>query len=259
MPDQYRELFLLILSYPEGHNRSITFRNWECLYYDSSWDIRWNIAWALRKSLGLRPSNFPRAQAISHRISLLLSSYRYNLLKCLRKGDKGSVRDFRKNTWLSRVQYRWEKNLNFSLRELGLGTMMFLHIYTIVFVHIRIHQTSTPPSAGTRAHELITWTKTRPVCCISTQLWKIAESPQWLSVKTYPRWSLEYSDLPLGKSEYPWDHPWVNFSRQPLRTFRYLYQSLVTCHCAQGFMSAVLPISWVPSWGLETGWSPSLA
>ena len=33
---------------------SITFRNWECLYYDSSWDIRWNIAWALGKSLVLR-------------------------------------------------------------------------------------------------------------------------------------------------------------------------------------------------------------
>ena len=38
-------------------------------------------------------------------------------------------------------------------------------------------------------------------------------------------WSLGYSDLPSGKSEYPWDHPRVNFSRQPLRTFRYLYHS----------------------------------
>ena len=28
--------------------------NWECLYCDSSQDIRWNITWALRKSLGLR-------------------------------------------------------------------------------------------------------------------------------------------------------------------------------------------------------------
>ena len=32
----------------------------------------------------------------------------------------------------------------------------------------------------------------------------------------------EASELPEGKSEYPRDHPWVNFSRQPLRTFRYL-------------------------------------
>ena len=32
----------------------------------------------------------------------------------------------------------------------------------------------------------------------------------------------EASDLPKGKSEYPWDHPRVNFSRQPLRTFHYL-------------------------------------
>ena len=54
---------------------SITFRNWEYLYYDLSWDIRWNIAWALAKSLDLRPWDFPRAQAIFHRISLLLSLY----------------------------------------------------------------------------------------------------------------------------------------------------------------------------------------
>ena len=54
--------------------------NWECLYCDSSLDIQWNIAWALRKSLGLRPQNFPRAQAIFHRIyiSLLSSQYTYS-------------------------------------------------------------------------------------------------------------------------------------------------------------------------------------
>ena len=56
---------------------NITFRNWECLYYDSSRDIRWNIAWALGKSLGLRPRYFPRVQATFHRMSLLLSEYRY--------------------------------------------------------------------------------------------------------------------------------------------------------------------------------------
>ena len=43
---------------------SIASRNWECLYYDSSLDIQWNLASALRKSLGLRPRDFPRAQAI---------------------------------------------------------------------------------------------------------------------------------------------------------------------------------------------------
>ena len=47
--------------------------NWECLYCDSSQDIQWNIAWALEKSIGLRPRDFPRAPAIFHRISLLLS------------------------------------------------------------------------------------------------------------------------------------------------------------------------------------------
>ena len=52
---------------------SMTFRNWECLYYDSNWDIQWNLAGALGKSLELRPRDFPRAQAIFHRISLLLS------------------------------------------------------------------------------------------------------------------------------------------------------------------------------------------
>ena len=35
--------------------------------------ILWIIAWALRKSLGLRPRDFPLAQAIFHRISLFLS------------------------------------------------------------------------------------------------------------------------------------------------------------------------------------------
>ena len=49
----------------EGQCRSC---NWECLYSDLSWDIRWNIAWDLVKSLGLCPWDFPRAQAIFHRI-----------------------------------------------------------------------------------------------------------------------------------------------------------------------------------------------
>ena len=53
LPIQYGESTLPILSYQEGHTGSIIFRNWECLYYDSSRDIRWNIAWALGKGLRL--------------------------------------------------------------------------------------------------------------------------------------------------------------------------------------------------------------
>ena len=51
--------------------------HWECLYCDLSREIQWNIAWALWKSPGLRPQDFPWAQAIFHCISLLLSQYRY--------------------------------------------------------------------------------------------------------------------------------------------------------------------------------------
>ena len=50
---------------------------WECLYCDSSRDLLWTIAWALGKSLGLRPRDFPWAPAIFHIISLLSSQYRY--------------------------------------------------------------------------------------------------------------------------------------------------------------------------------------
>ena len=39
---------------------------------------RWNIAWALGKSLGLRPRDFPRAQAIFHRIPRLESQYSHS-------------------------------------------------------------------------------------------------------------------------------------------------------------------------------------
>ena len=73
LPDQYGESTLPILSYQEGHTGKITFKHWECLYYDSSRDVRWNLAWALGKSLGLRPQDFPHAQAIFHGISLLSS------------------------------------------------------------------------------------------------------------------------------------------------------------------------------------------
>ena len=55
----------------KNNTGSITFRNWECLYYGSSRDIRWNIAWGLGISLGLHPRDFPPAQPIFHRTSLL--------------------------------------------------------------------------------------------------------------------------------------------------------------------------------------------
>ena len=78
LPDQYGQSTLPILPYQEGQDWKYTFRNWECQYYDSSRDIRWNIAWALGKSLGLLLRDFPRAQAISNHISLLSSWYRYS-------------------------------------------------------------------------------------------------------------------------------------------------------------------------------------
>ena len=40
LPDHYGESTLPILPYQEGHTGSVTFRNGECLYYDSSQDIR---------------------------------------------------------------------------------------------------------------------------------------------------------------------------------------------------------------------------
>ena len=80
----------------------------------------------------------------------------------------------------------------------------------------------TVPSGGSfdaaRAcpHKLLTWTRTCPVCCLE---------------KFTHGWSQGYSDLPSGKSEYPWDHPRLNFSRQPLRTFRYLnHTAFPICH-----------------------------
>ena len=42
-------------------------------------------------------------------------------------------------------------------------------------------------------------------------------------LKKFPLWwSQGYSDLPEGRSKYLKDHPWGNFSRQPLRTFHCL-------------------------------------
>ena len=63
---------------------------WECLYCDSSRDIRWNIASALGKSLGLCPRDFPWAQAIFHSISLLFSQYRYKVFKLIWPPNSGT-------------------------------------------------------------------------------------------------------------------------------------------------------------------------
>ena len=48
------------------------------LYCDERMDLRWNIAWAWKKSQGLSPMDFLRAQAIFHCISRLESQYRYS-------------------------------------------------------------------------------------------------------------------------------------------------------------------------------------
>ena len=71
-------LWTLFNLYQEGQCWSC---NWECLYCDLSRDIWWNIAWALGKSLGFQPRNFPRAQAIFPCISLLSLQYKFNCEK----------------------------------------------------------------------------------------------------------------------------------------------------------------------------------
>ena len=48
------------------------------LYYGERRDIRWNKAWAQGKSRGRNPRDFPRAQAIFHRLSQLESKYRHS-------------------------------------------------------------------------------------------------------------------------------------------------------------------------------------
>ena len=70
-----RKYWLVEVRRPQYEKILASRGDWEWLYCDSSRGIRWNIAWALRKSLGLRPRDFPRAQAIFHRIPLLSSQY----------------------------------------------------------------------------------------------------------------------------------------------------------------------------------------
>ena len=121
---------------------------------------------------------------------------------------------------------------------------MFLQMYTIVFAQIRIHQTSAPPCSAAPycacaepprrhqcmhrpAHVLTNSLHERELVQFVASLLNSEKQRKVLSgclEKFTHGWSLGYSDLPSGKSEYPWDHPRVNFSRQPLRTFRYLYQ-----------------------------------
>ena len=51
------------------------------LFCDERRDIRWNIVWARGKSWGQSLKDFPRSQAIFHRISRLKSRYRHSQLK----------------------------------------------------------------------------------------------------------------------------------------------------------------------------------
>ena len=74
-----RKYWLVEVRRPQYEKILASRGDWEWLYCDSSRGIRWNIAWALGKSLGLRPRDFPRAQAIFHRIPLLSSQYSYNI------------------------------------------------------------------------------------------------------------------------------------------------------------------------------------
>ena len=75
-----RKYWLVEVRRPQYEKILASRGDWEWLYCDSSRGIRWNIAWALGKSLGLRPRDFPRAQAIFHRIPLLSSQYSHSQL-----------------------------------------------------------------------------------------------------------------------------------------------------------------------------------
>ena len=51
---------------------------------------------------------------------------------------------------------------------------------------------------------------------------------------------------PSGKSEFPWDLPRANFTRQPLRTFYRLYQTLCyVWQCKFGYSIFALPVSFI--------------
>ena len=73
-----RKYWLVEVRRPQYEKILASRGDWEWLYCDSSRGIRWNIAWALGKSLGLRPRDFPRAQAIFHRIPRLESQYSHS-------------------------------------------------------------------------------------------------------------------------------------------------------------------------------------
>ena len=81
LPEQYGESNHPILIDQEEQYWNC---NWECLYCDSSGDVRWKIAWTLTKSLGLRPRDFLWAQAIFYRKSFLSSQYRHGVRHCER-------------------------------------------------------------------------------------------------------------------------------------------------------------------------------
>ena len=64
----------------------------------------------------------------------------------------------------------------------------------------------------------------------------------------------EASEIREGKSEYPRDHPWVNFSRQPLRTFHYLSNfsrdttNWSSSHPCDKFVSKCVPPAVAHAW-----------
>ena len=74
--------------------------NWECLNCDSSRDIRWNIAWALGKSLGLRPWDLIIYPSSRHNTDSTLSRILWT------PGRRQSTQIFTPN-WLHSWCCRW--------------------------------------------------------------------------------------------------------------------------------------------------------
>ena len=77
----------LFLTLSPGFENNHTFKCWSgifptilSLYCDERRDRRWNISWARGKSWGRSLRDFPRAQAIFHRVSRLESQYRHSQL-----------------------------------------------------------------------------------------------------------------------------------------------------------------------------------
>ena len=109
-----------------------------------------------------------------------------------------------------------QQNLNLRPSELGLGAVMFLHIYTIVFAQVR------SSAASCHAAPAGTCSQTRHMNLSS--LLCLYESLTNSGKSSVVVWRNFPTGGPSGKSEYLWDHSRGNISRQPLRTCHYLYQ-----------------------------------